>query len=240
MLTIGDKHLRKRYVYPNNISDVYLGTNHIWPYITSVVSGNWNVTLTASSMIIPATGSTVTLTSIATRQIVTTWVHYEGTTSNQYATTQNETATTTLTTTIGTITDNKLIVSKNPNNTDRTIVVTATYEGVTKTLEIIQQGKQVSSVGDWDLTVSANPMTISSTGGTPLITISAIRNVCYTDGTCATETGNPVVTSTGAGSFSNSIVTFGANSSTSSRTHTVTATIDGITKSVTVTQEGGS
>lgn len=36
MLTIGNKRVIKRYVHLNNVTDVYLGENHIWPYVTSI------------------------------------------------------------------------------------------------------------------------------------------------------------------------------------------------------------
>ena len=138
MLTIGNKHLRKRYVYPNNITDVYLGENHIWPYVTSIDTTAWVITLTSSSNTVSANGGTITLTSQAERQKVSTWVNYDGTSSEYYKTYTKETASTTLSTTVGTISGNKLTIPANTQTSSRNIVVTASYGGVTKSITITQ------------------------------------------------------------------------------------------------------
>ena len=138
MLTIGNKHLRKRYVYPNNVTDVYVGENHIWPYIMSVDTTAWGITLTSSSNTVSANGGTITLTSQAERQKVSTWVNYDGTSSEYYKTYTKETASTTLSTTVGTISGNKLTIPANTQTSSRNIVVTASYGGVTKSITITQ------------------------------------------------------------------------------------------------------
>lgn len=67
MLTIGGKDLKQRYWYPDNISDVYLGVNHIWPTDDSGSGGGdtmpdytpyW-VTMTSGTNWVYAQGGTV-------------------------------------------------------------------------------------------------------------------------------------------------------------------------------------
>nr|UWD64582.1 MAG: hypothetical protein [Bacteriophage sp.] len=105
-----------------------------------------------------------------------------------------------------------------------------------------QDGDDVSSYGEWTISVSANPTSVSSDGGTSTITASAKRTVYWVSGDVTEETGNPTL-STNLGSLSStsspSTLTLGENTSTSSRTATITATYSGKSATCTVTQAAG-
>lgn len=103
--------------------------------------------------------------------------------------------------------------------------------------------KDVSSYGEWTISVSANPTSVSSSGGTSTITASAKRTVYWVSGDVTEETGNPTL-STNLGSLSSSsspsTLTLGENTSTSSRTATIRATHGGKSATCTVTQSGAT
>jgi hypothetical protein len=104
-----------------------------------------------------------------------------------------------------------------------------------------QSGDTASSYGEWVITVSANPTSVSSSGGTSTITASAKRTIYWESGDVTEETGNPTL-STNLGSLSStaspSTLTLGENTSTSSRTATITASYSGKSATCTVTQAG--
>jgi hypothetical protein len=106
-----------------------------------------------------------------------------------------------------------------------------------------QSGDDVSSYGEWVITVSANPTSVSSSGGTSTITASAKRTIYWESGDVTEETGNPTL-STNLGSLSStaspSTLTLGENTSTSSRTATIKATHGGKSATCTVTQAGAT
>lgn len=97
--------------------------------------------------------------------------------------------------------------------------------------------------GEWTISVSASPTSVSSSGGTSTITASAKRTVYWASGDVTEETGNPTL-STNLGSLSStsspSTLTLGENTSTSSRTATITATHGGKSATCTVTQSGAT
>lgn len=103
--------------------------------------------------------------------------------------------------------------------------------------------KDVSSYGEWTISVSASPTSVSSSGGTSTITASAKRTVYWVSGDVTEETGNPTL-STNLGSLSSSsspsTLTLGENTSTSSRTATIKATHGGKSATCTVTQAGAT
>ncbi|UVX70122.1 MAG: hypothetical protein [Bacteriophage sp.] len=66
-----------------------------------------------------------------------------------------------------------------------------------------QDADDVSSYGEWTISVSANPTSVSSSGGTSTITASAKRTVYWASGDVTEETGNPTL-STNLGSLSSS------------------------------------
>lgn len=133
--------------------------------------------------------------------------------------------------------------SANEITSDRTGTVTITQNESNKTVTISlsQSGDDISSYGEWVITISANPTSVSSSGGTSTITASAKRTAYWESGDVTEETGNPTL-STNLGSLSSSsspsTLTLGENTSTSSRTATIKATHGGKSATCTVTQAG--
>lgn len=133
--------------------------------------------------------------------------------------------------------------SANENTLNRTGTVTITQNESNKTVTISlsQDGDDISSYGEWTISVSASPTSVSSSGGTSTITASAKRTVYWVSGDVTEETGNPTL-STNLGSLSStaspSTLTLGENTSTSSRTATIKATHGGKSATCTVTQAG--
>lgn len=134
-------------------------------------------------------------------------------------------------------------VSANEGTSNRTGTVTITQNesNKTATISLSQSGDTISSYGEWTISVSASPTSISSSGGTSTITASAKRTVYWASGDVTEETGNPTL-STNLGSLSSSsspsTLTLGENTSTSSRTATIKATHGGKSATCTVTQAG--
>lgn len=135
--------------------------------------------------------------------------------------------------------------SANQTASNRTgkITLTQNESNKTATISLSQSGDTISSYGEWTISVSANPTSVSSDGGTSTITASAKRTVYWASGDVTEETGNPTL-STNLGSLSStsspSTLTLGENTSTSSRTATITATHGGKSATCTVTQSGAT
>lgn len=127
------------------------------------------------------------------------------------------------------------------SNRTGTVTITQNESNKTATISLSQSGDTISSYGEWTISVSANPTSVSSDGGTSTITASAKRTVYWASGDVTEETGNPTL-STNLGSLSStsspSTLTLGENTSTSSRTATIKATHGGKSATCTVTQAG--
>ena len=127
------------------------------------------------------------------------------------------------------------------SNRTGTVTITQNESNKTVTISLSQDGDDVSSYGEWTISVSANPTSVSSDGGTSTITASAKRTIYWESGDVTEETGNPTL-STNLGSLSStaspSTLTLGENTSTSSRTATIKATHGGKSATCTVTQAG--
>lgn len=129
------------------------------------------------------------------------------------------------------------------SNRTGTVTITQNESNKTVTISLSQDGDTISSYGEWTISVSANPTSVSSSGGTSTITASAKRTVYWASGDVTEETGNPTL-STNLGSLSSSsspsTLTLGENTSTSSRTATIKATHGGKSATCTVTQAGAT
>lgn len=129
------------------------------------------------------------------------------------------------------------------SNRTGTVTITQNESNKTATISLSQSGDTISSYGEWTISVSANPTSVSSSGGTSTITASAKRTVYWASGDITEETGNPTL-STNLGSLSSSsspsTLTLGENTSTSSRTATIKATHGGKSATCTVTQSGAT
>lgn len=128
------------------------------------------------------------------------------------------------------------------SNRTGTVTITQNESNKTVTISLSQDGDDVSSYGEWTISVSASPTSVSSSGGTSTITASAKRTVYWESGDVTEEIGNPTL-STNLGSLSSSsspsTLTLGENTSTSSRTATITATYSSKSATCTVTQAAG-
>ena len=134
--------------------------------------------------------------------------------------------------------------NEDTSNRTGTVTITQNESNKTATISLSQSRDTISSYGEWTISVSANPTSVPISGGTSTITASAKRNVYWVSGDITEETGDPAL-STNLGSLSTrytpSILTLGANTSTSSRTATINASYySGKSATCTVTQAGST
>lgn len=215
------------------------------------VYGNWSgwtVTCSASSYKVWAGGDSVTIYSNASRNRTWTWNGVAGSGGTQ---TDSDIPTISVTSGVGVLSGNTLTFSNNTSPDARTTRVTANYNGVTDYCDVMQYGgnKVTGSWTSWQVTISASPMNIAASGGSSTITCSAVRTRNYTwngVGTTYTETenGSPTLSKSGDGTLSGitsgSKLTYGNRTTTTSRSTTVTATYNGVNKSVNITQSAGA
>ena len=215
------------------------------------VYGNWSawtVTCSASSYKVWAGGDSVTIYSNASRNRTWTWNGVAGSGGTQ---TDSDIPSISVTSGVGVLSGNTLTFSNNTSPDARTTRVTANYNGVTDYCDVMQYGgnKVTGSWTSWQVTISASPMNIAASGGSSTITCSAVRTRNYTwngVGTTYTETenGSPTLSKSGdgtlSGTTSGSKLTYGNRTTTTSRSTTVTATYNGVSKSINITQSAGS
>lgn len=209
----------------------------------------WAVSISASMQTIGASGGTSTITTSASRSRTWTW-NGVGTTH-----TDTETGTPTLsgTATGFTLSGTTVTASNNESTNSRSINITATHSGVTKSITISQSAgsKVYDSWSKWTINKSSSGTTIAASGGSGTVSApTAIRTRSYTwngTGTSYTEqeTGTPTLTKqSGDGSFSVSgttaTVSYGNNTTTSSKSTVVRATMDTEYVDTTFTQSAGS
>ena len=205
----------------------------------------WAVSISASTQTIAASGGSATITTNASRSRTWTW-NGVGTTH-----TDTETATPTLSGSAGGFTLNGKTVTASNNTTtnSRSITITATSNNVSKSITITQSAgaKVYGNWSAWIVNISADKTSIGATGGTATISTSASRTRSYTwngvAGSGGTETGNgsPTLSKvSGSGSWTSPKVTYGNNTSTSSKLTVIRATIDSTTKDITISQSAGA
>lgn len=205
----------------------------------------WAVSISASTQTIAASGGSSTITTNASRSRTWTW-NGVGTTH-----TETETATPTLSGSAGGFTLNGKTVTASNNTTtnSRSITITATSNSVSKSVTITQSAgaKVYGNWSSWTVNISADKTSIGATGGTATISTSASRTRSYTwngvAGSGGTETGNgsPTLSKvSGSGSWTSPKVTYGNNTSTSSKSTVIRATIDSTTKDITISQSAGA
>ena len=205
----------------------------------------WVVSISASTQMIAASGGSSTITTNASRSRTWTW-NGVGTTH-----TDTETATPTLSGSAGgfTLSGKTVTASNNTTTNSRSITITATSNSVSKSIIITQSAgaKVYGNWSSWTVNISADKTSIGATGGTATISTSASRTRSYTwngvAGSGGTETGNgsPTLSKvSGDGSWANPKVTYGNNTSTSGKSTVIRATIDSITKDITINQSAGA
>lgn len=209
---------------------------------------SWSVSCSASSYKVWAGGDSVTIYSSASRNRTWTWNGVAGSGG-----TESDSATPSISVTsgVGVLSGNTLTFSNNTSPDARTTRVTANYNGVTDYCDVMQYGgnKVTGSWTSWQVTISASPMNIAASGGSSTILCHASRTRNYTwngVGTTYTETenGSPTLSKSGdgtlSGTTSGSKLTYGNRTTTTSRSTTVTATYNGVSKSINITQSAGA
>ena len=205
----------------------------------------WAVSISASTQTIGASGGSATITTNASRSRTWTW-NGVGTTH-----TDTETAIPTLSGSASgfTLSGKTVTASNNTTTNSRSITITATSNSVSKSVTITQSAgaKVYGNWSSWTVNISADKTSIGATGGTATISTSASRTRSYTwngvAGSGGTETGNgsPTLSKvSGSGSWTSPKVTYGNNTSTSSKSTVIRATIDSTTKDITISQSAGA
>lgn len=203
-----------------------------------VETWNYYLTVSPTSMSFPASGGSKQFTYSSYKRKVLDGVEQSGNISVSLKTSSAS----------GTgfsISGTTVSASANQTASNRTgkITLTQNESNKTATINLSQSADSIGSYGEWVITVSANPTSVSSSGGTSTITASAKRTVHWASGKVTEETGNPTL-STNLGSLSSnsspSTLTLGENTSTSSRTATIKATHGGKSATCTVTQAGAT
>lgn len=204
----------------------------------------WTVNISNSGNI-AASGGSSNITTSASRTRTWTWNGVSGSGG-----TETGTGTPTLSkiSGAGSFASNKVTYDNNTSTSTRSTVIRATMDSVTKDTTVTQNAgsKTYSSWGAWSISLSANVTTIAAAGGNATLSTSATRSRTWQwngTGTTYTEnaSGSPTLSKVnGAASLSGSTVSYGNNTSTSSRSSVFRATIDSITKDITISQSAGS
>lgn len=204
----------------------------------------WTVNISNSGNV-AASGGSSNITTSASRTRTWTWNGVNGSGG-----TETGTGTPTLSkiSGAGSFASNKVTYDNNTSTNARSTVIRATMDSVTKDTTVTQNAgsKTYSSWGAWSISLSANVTTIAAAGGNATLSTSATRSRTWQwngTGTTYTEnaSGSPTLSKVnGAASLSGSTVSYGNNTSTSSRSSVFRATIDSTTKDITINQSAGA
>lgn len=204
----------------------------------------WIVNISNSGNV-AASGGSSNITTSASRTRTWTWNGVNGSGG-----TETGTGTPTLSkiSGAGSFASNKVTYDNNTSTSARSTVIRATMDSVTKDTTVTQNAgsKTYGSWGAWSISLSANVTAIAAAGGNATLSTSATRSRTWQwngTGTTYTEnvSGSPTLSKVnGAASLSGSTVSYGNNTSTSSRSSVFRATIDSTTKDITISQSAGS
>ena len=204
----------------------------------------WTVNISNSGNV-AASGGSSNITTSASRTRTWTWNGVNGSGGTETGT---GTPTLSKVSGAGSFASNKVTYDNNTSTSARSTVIRATMDSVTKDTTVTQNAgsKTYSSWGAWSISLSANVTTIAAAGGNATLSTSATRSRTWQwngTGTTYTEnaSGAPTLSKVnGAASLSGSTVSYGNNTSTSSRSSVFRATIDSATKDITISQSAGS
>lgn len=204
----------------------------------------WTVNISNSGNV-AASGGSSNITTSASRTRTWTWNGVNGSGGTETGT---GTPTLSKVSGAGSFVSNKVSYDNNTSTSTRSTVIRATMDSVTKDTTVTQNAgsKTYSSWGAWSISLSANITTIAAAGGNATLSTSATRSRTWQwngTGTTYTEnaSGSPTLSKVnGAASLSGSTVSYGNNTSTSSRSSVFRATIDSATKDITISQSAGS
>lgn len=209
---------------------------------------SWSVYCNASSYTVAASGGSVTIYYGASRSRTWTWNGVAGSGGTE---TENATPSISAGSGGGTLSGSTLSYSNNTSTSVRRTRVTANYNGAINFCDIEQRAgnKVYGSWSGWSVSISASPTNIAAAGGSSTITCSAVRSRQYTwngvgQNFPETENGSPTLSKSGdgtlSGTTSGSKLTYGNRTTTTSRSTTVTATYNGVSKSINITQSAGA
>lgn len=209
---------------------------------------SWSVYCNASSYTVAASGGSVTIYYGASRSRTWTWNGVAGSGGTE---TQNATPSLSAGSGGGTLSGSTLSYSNNTSTSVRRTRVIANYNGAINFCDIEQRAgsKVYGNWSGWSVSISASPTNIAAAGGSSTITCSAVRSRQYTwngvgQNFPETENGSPTLTKSGdgtlSGTTSGSKLTYNNRTTTTSRSTTVTATYNGVSKSINITQSAGS
>lgn len=209
---------------------------------------SWSVYCNASSYTVAASGGSVTIYYGASRSRTWTWNSVAGSGGTE---TENATPSLSAGSGGGTLSGSTLSYSNNTSTSVRRTRVTANYNGAINFCDIEQRAgsKVYGSWSGWSVSISASPTNIAAAGGSSTITCSAVRSRQYTwngvgQNFPETENGSPTLSKSGdgtlSGTTSGSKLTYGNRTTTTSRSTTVTATYNGVSKSINIIQSAGS
>lgn len=204
----------------------------------------WTVNISNSGNV-AASGGSSNITTSASRTRTWTWNGVSGSGGTETGT---GTPTLSKVSGAGSFASNKVTYDNNTSTSARSTVIRATMDSVTKDTTVTQNAgsKTYSSWGPWSISLSANVTTIAAAGGNATLFTSATRSRTWQwngTGTTYTEnaSGAPTLSKVnGVASLSGSTVSYGNNTSTSSRSSVFRATIDSATKDITISQSAGS
>lgn len=204
----------------------------------------WTVNISNSGNV-AASGGSSNITTSASRTRTWTWNGVNGSGGTETGT---GTPTLSKVSGAGSFASNKVTYDNNTSTSARSTVIRATMGSVTKDTTVTQNAgsKTYSSWGAWSISLSANVTTIAAAGGNATLSTSATRSRTWQwngTGTTYTEnaSGSPTLSKVnGAASLSGSTVSYGNNTSTGSRSSVFRATIDSITKDITISQSAGA
>ena len=204
----------------------------------------WTVNISNSGNV-AASGGSSNITTSASRTRTWTWNGVNGSGGTETGT---GTPTLSKVSGAGSFASNKVTYDNNTSTSARNTVIRATMDSVTKDTTVTQNAgsKTYSSWGAWSISLSVNVTTIAAAGGNATLSTSATRSRTWQwNGTGTTYTENasgfPTLSKVnGAASLSGSTVSYGNNTSTSSRSSVFRATIDSTTKDITISQSAGS
>lgn len=207
----------------------------------------WTVNISNSGNV-AASGGSSNITTSASRTRTWTWNGVNGSGGTETGT---GTPTLSKVSGAGSFASNKVTYDNNTSTSTRSTVIRATMDSVTKDTTVTQNAgsKTYSSWGAWSVNISASPTNIAASGGSSTITCSAVRSRQYTwngvgQNFPETENGSPTLSKSGdgtlSGTTSGSKLTYGNRTTTTSRSTTVTATYNGVSKSINITQSAGA
>ena len=204
----------------------------------------WTVNISNSGNV-AASGGSSNITTSASRTRTWTWNGVSGSGGTETGT---GTPTLSKVSGAGSFASNKVTYDNNTSTSARSTVIRATMDSVTKDTTVTQNAgsKTYSNWGVWSISLSANVTTIAAAGGNATLSTSATRSRTWQwngTGTTYTEnaSGSPTLSKVnGAASLSGSTVSYGNNTSTSSRSSVFRATIDSTTKDITISQSAGA